>query len=470
MTIIPIIMCGGAGSRLWPASRESYPKQFLPLNGRNTLFQDTVLRVSDPALFSPPIIIAHEDHRFIVAEQLDELGTEALIVLEPFRRDSAAALAAAAQLIQAQDPEAVVLALASDHVIPDPAGFLTAIRTGLVAALQGKIVTFGLKPTRPTSKYGYIRAGAALDGAPGVMKVAAFVEKPDRAKAERLVAEGCHWNSGNFLSLASTLLSELARLAPNVAGPAMEAADRGVRDLQFLRLDANSFAAAEPLSIDYAVMETSPHVAVAPADFGWSDVGSWSALWEIAARDGDGNALIGPAAAQDSKNCYVRSDKHFTAVVGLDDVVVVATQDAVLVTTRDRADEVKTLVARLTAEAEPTATQTALAHRPWGSYQVIDQGERFQVKHITVQPGRRLSLQSHVHRSEHWIIVSGTARVTIGEEVRLVQENESVYIPLGAVHRLENPGALPLHLIEIQSGGYLGEDDIARYEDDYRRS
>lgn len=470
MAIIPIIMCGGAGSRLWPASRESYPKQFLALNGANTLFQDTVLRVSDPELFGAPIIVTNQEHRFIVAEQLGEVGVEALIVLEPFRRDSAAALGAAARLAQTRDPDAVVLALASDHVITDPAGFLAAIRTGLVAAHQGKIVTFGLKPTEPTSKYGYIRAGAQLEDAPGVAAVAAFVEKPNRAKAEQLVAEGCHWNSGNFLSLAGTLLSELARLAPNVAGPVIESADRGIQDLQFLRLDAERFGAAEALSIDYAVMEKSPHVAVAPADFGWSDVGGWSALWEIASRDGDGNALIGPAHVQGATNCYVRSDKHLTAVVGVDDIVVVATQDAVLVTTRERSDEVKTLVARLTSEAEPVATRTALAHRPWGSYQVIDQGDRFQVKRITVQPGRRLSLQSHVHRSEHWIVVNGTARVTIGDEQRLVQENESVYIPLGAVHRLENPGVIPLHLIEIQSGIYLGEDDISRYEDDYRRT
>lgn len=468
--ITPIILCGGAGSRLWPASRESYPKQFLPLAGSETLLQATVLRVSDPARFGAPIVITNNEHRFIVAEQLEQIGVKATIALEPCRRDSAAAIAAAMRIAEAQDPDAVAIALASDHVVTDPEAFLRAVDTGLPAALAGKIVTFGLKPTEPTSKYGYIRAGEAITDAPGVAVVQAFVEKPSREDAEKLVAEGCYWNSGNFLAQARTFLSELQRLAPAIFGPATAAADKATRDLDFLRLDPASFEQAELKSIDYAVMEKTPHSAVTPCSYGWSDVGSWSALWDISDRDGAGNALVGNAEAVEATNCYVRSDKIMTAVVGIDDAVVIATQDAVLVTTRDRADSVKQLVTRLIEKGETTATQASLAHRPWGSYQQIDLGGRFQVKRITVKPGRKLSLQSHFHRAEHWVVVEGTAKVTIDETVKLVRENESVYIPLGAVHRLENPGAIPLHLIEVQSGSYLGEDDIVRYEDDYLRT
>ena len=468
--ITPIILCGGAGSRLWPASRESYPKQFLPLAGTETLLQATARRVSDTARFNPPIVITNNEHRFIVAEQLEQIGVKATIALEPCRRDSAAAIAAAMRIAEAADPEAVAIALASDHVVTNPDAFLRAVETGLPAALEGKIVTFGLKPSEPTSKYGYIRAGEAIAAAPGVAVVQAFVEKPVRADAEKLVAEGCFWNSGNFLAQARTFLSELQRLAPTIHGPAVTAADKASRDLDFLRLDKESFEQAEAKSIDYAVMEKTPHSAVAPCDYGWSDVGSWSALWEISDRDGEGNALVGPVEAVEAQNCYVRSDKIMTAVVGVDDIVVVATQDAVLVTSRDRADSVKQLVSKLVESGEPTATQASLAHRPWGSYQQIDLGGRFQVKRITVKPGRKLSLQSHFHRAEHWVVVEGTAKVTIDETVKLVRENESVYIPLGAVHRLENPGSIPLHLIEVQSGSYLGEDDIVRYEDDYLRT
>lgn len=467
--ITPIILCGGAGSRLWPASRESYPKQFLPLAGEETMLQATLLRVSDPVRYGKAIVVSNNDHRFIVAEQVEQSGVAATIVLEPFRRDSAAAICAAMRLAEAENPDAVCIILASDHVVRDPASFHRAVDTGLPAALAGKIVTFGLEPTEPTSKYGYIRGGAALDGISGVVEVAAFVEKPAMADAEKLIAEGCLWNSGNFLSLASTLISETARLAPGIAAPAIAAADKAVRDLDFLRLDAQSFGEAELRSIDYAVMEKTPHSAVTPCSFGWSDVGGWSALWEIADRDDDGNALVGPTVALGSRNCYVRSDKVLTAVVGLEDAVVVATHDAVLVTSRSRADEVKQLVSDLTKRGEATATEASLSHRPWGSYQIIDQGGRFQVKRITVKPKRKLSLQSHVHRSEHWVVVQGTAKVTIDGEVRLVRENESVYIPLGSVHRLENPGIIPLNLIEVQSGPYLGEDDIVRYEDDYLR-
>ncbi|RXF74450.1 mannose-1-phosphate guanylyltransferase/mannose-6-phosphate isomerase [Hansschlegelia zhihuaiae] len=465
--IIPIILCGGTGTRLWPASRESYPKQFLPLSGDRTLLQDTALRVSDPARFDDPIIIANDAHRFIVSEQLEDIGVRPTIALEPCRRDSAAAVGAAARLAELRNPDAPVLILASDHVIGETEEFLAAVDAGLPAALAGKIVTFGLKPTEPTSRYGYIRVGAAVAGAPGVSLVESFIEKPARPAAEKLVAEGCYWNSGNFLSLARTLLAELTRLAPGTAGPAIASADKAVADLVFQRLDPASFAEAEATSIDYAVMEKTPHAAVASVSFSWSDVGSWSALWEISPRDASGNTLVGPSAAFGSSNSYVRSDKHLTAIVGMHDAVVVATQDAVLVTTRDNADKVKELVAELAAKQEPMATQASLAHRPWGSYQVIDQGERFQVKRITVKPKRKLSLQSHVHRSEHWVVVQGAALVTVDGEVSLVRENEAVHIPLGAVHRLENPGVVPLQLIEVQTGSHLSEDDIIRYMDDH---
>ncbi|GLK77888.1 mannose-1-phosphate guanylyltransferase/mannose-6-phosphate isomerase [Methylopila jiangsuensis] len=467
--IIPVVLCGGSGSRLWPASRESYPKQFLALAGERTLLQDTVLRVADPARFAPPIIVANAEHRFIVAEQMAQIGVTATIALEPARKDSAAAIAAAARLAELQGHDQVILVLASDHVILNDAAFRAAVETGRPAAQGGRIVTFGAPPTEPTSRYGYIRPGAPLDGAPGVRDVAAFEEKPDRTRAEALLADGCLWNSGNFLCLARTLLNELDRYAPEIAGPARLAADKAVKDLDFLRLDAAAFGLAEAKSIDFAVMERTALAAVTPADFGWSDVGGWAALWEIAPHDHAGNALVGPTAAIDSSNCYVRSEKPMTAVVGMTDAVVVATQDAVMVTTRDRADGIKTLVAELTRRGEPTAVRSVLSHRPWGSFQVIDDGPRFQVNHITVKPKRRLSLHRHIHRAEHWIVVRGAAQVTLNGEERMLHENESVYVPIGVAHRLANPGVIPLEIIEVQTGSYLGEDDIVRLEDDYRR-
>ncbi|MFD1331705.1 mannose-1-phosphate guanylyltransferase/mannose-6-phosphate isomerase [Methylopila musalis] len=467
--IIPVVLCGGSGSRLWPASRESYPKQFLALAGDRTLLQDTVLRVTDPARFGRPIIVANAEHRFIVAEQMAQIGVQATIALEPARKDSAAAIGAAARLAELQGHDATILVLASDHVILDTEAFLEAVGTGAPAAQAGRIVTFGAPPTEPTSRYGYIRPVAALDAAPGVRAVAAFEEKPDRARAEALIDEGCLWNSGNFLCLARTLLSELDRHAPAIAGPARVAADKAAQDLDFLRLDAAAFGLADAKSIDFAVMERTAFAAGTPAAFGWSDVGGWAALWEIAPHDRAGNALVGPTAAIDSVNCYVRSEKPMTAVVGMTDAVVVATQDAVVVTTRDRADGIKTLVAELTRRGEPTALRSVLSHRPWGSYQIIDDGPRFQVKRITVKPKRRLSLQRHIHRAEHWIVVRGAAQVTLDGVDRMLHENESVYVPIGVSHRLSNPGVIPLEIIEVQTGSYLGEDDIIRLEDDYRR-
>jgi mannose-1-phosphate guanylyltransferase / mannose-6-phosphate isomerase len=466
--IVPVVLCGGSGSRLWPASRDSFPKQFLAFTGDDSLFQDTLKRVGGSE-FGAPIVVTGQDYRFLVAEQMRDAGISGDIVLEPFRRDSCAAIAAAARLALTRDPQALVLVLAADHAMPDVPGFLDHVRRGAVAAEAGRIVTFGIHPTRPATGYGYIRPGEAL-AEPGVNTIAAFVEKPDEPTAERYVAEGYLWNSGNFLFRASVFLAELDALAPEIGRPVAEAVDKAARDLDFLRLDAEAFGRAVSKSVDYAVMEKTSLAAVVPSDFAWSDVGAWNALWDLAEKDADGNAARGDAAFLDAENCYVHSPNRLTAVVGLKDVVVVTTRDAVLVVDRAQAEKVKGLVARLTASGRKEATTHQKVYRPWGSYDSIDNGTRHQVKRITVNPGSKLSLQSHFHRAEHWVVVSGTARITVDDNVGIYAENESVYIPLGATHRLENPGRIPLDLIEVQSGSYLGEDDIVRYEDVYNRS
>jgi mannose-1-phosphate guanylyltransferase/mannose-6-phosphate isomerase len=467
-SIIPVVLCGGSGSRLWPASRDSFPKQFLTLIGQDSLFQATIRRVTG-ADFAAPIVVTGADYRFLVAEQLRALGVTGDIVLEPMRRDSCAAIAAAAEIAVRRDPDALVLVLAADHAIPDRASFLEHVMRGKAAAAAGRIVTFGIRPDRPATGYGYIRPGAALPDAPGVNDIAAFVEKPDLATAQRYLAEGYLWNSGNFLFAARTFLDELMRLAPGIGEPVHAAVEASTRDLDFLRLDEAAFSRAIAKSVDYAVMEKTERAAVVPSDFAWSDIGAWSSLWDLADKDEAGNAGTGDPVFVGARNCYVASPDILTAVIGLEDVVVVTTKDAVLVSARDRAEEVKTVVQRLTAAKRQEATQHRLSYRPWGSFESVDLGPRYQVKRITVRPGAKLSLQSHVHRSEHWVVVSGTARVTVGDEVRLLTENQSVYIPLGAVHRLENPGHIPLEIIEVQSGSYLGEDDINRIEDMYSR-
>ena len=466
--IVPVVLCGGSGSRLWPASRESYPKQFLALTGDISLFQDTLKRVVGPG-FDAPIVVTGGDYRFLVAEQMRAVGVRGDIVLEPMRRDSCAAIAAAARLALARDPQALVLVLAADHAMTDVPSFLAHVRTGAAAAEAGRIVTFGIKPSHPATGYGYIRPGAALEH-PGVAAIAAFVEKPDEATAERYVAEGCLWNSGNFLFRAGVFLAELDRIAPEIGRPVTEAVAHAARDLDFIRLEAEAFSIAVAKSVDYAVMEKTKLAAVVPSDFAWSDVGAWSAIWDLAAKDETGNAAHGDAAFLGATDCYVHSPDRLTAVVGLTDVVVVTTRDAVLVVHRDEAEKVKALVARLTAAGRKEATENLKVYRPWGSYDSIDHGPRHQVKRITVDPGCKLSLQSHFHRAEHWVVVSGTARITVDDKVTVASENQSVYIPLGARHRLENPGKIPLDLIEVQSGAYLGEDDIVRYEDVYNRN
>jgi mannose-1-phosphate guanylyltransferase/mannose-6-phosphate isomerase len=466
--IIPLIMCGGAGTRLWPASREVRPKQFLPLFGARSTFQDTLKRVSDATLFERPIVITNASYRFMVLEQLAEIGIEADILLEPLRRDSGPAIAAGAVFAQMRDSDAVVLALAADHVVQDNEAFLNACRRGLVAAEAGRIATFGVKPERAATEYGYISPGevVSLD----VRAVAKFVEKPDSATAAEYVKSGYLWNSGNFMFRASVLLDEYRSVDAKSVQAISEAVTKAGRDLGFVTLEPDAFASAKAISIDYAVMEKTSRAAVVPVSCGWSDVGSWYAVWELSEKDADGNSAQGAAVFEDSRNCNVSTDKALVALEGVDDLVIVATQDAVLVSRQKDAGGLKRLVAKLKKFAPQVIESHLKVHRPWGSYQSVDNGERHQVKRIMVKPGERLSLQKHHHRSEHWIVVRGTARVTVNETVTTVHENESIYIPMGAVHRLENPGKILLELIEVQTGSYFGEDDIIRLEDDYRRA
>jgi len=461
-------MCGGAGTRLWPASREGRPKQFLPLFGAHSTFQDTLHRVSDPHLFGRPIVVTNAQYRFLVAEQLAEIGVEADILLEPVRRDSGPAIAAGTAFAAKRDDDPVVVALAADHVISDPAAFAEVCRLAADAAGADRIITFGVRPTRPATEYGYISAGASIG--PQIFAVDKFVEKPDAANAKRYVEQGFFWNSGNFMFRAGLLLAEYKKFEPDSLDAIMESVQRAGSDLAFITLDVESFAQAGAKSIDYAVMERTECAAVMPVSYNWSDVGSWQAVWELSDRDTLGNFGHGSVVFVDSRGSYVMSDKHLVALFGVDNLVVVTTEDAVLVAKREDGDGLRRLVQQLKKVAPAVTEEHLKVHRPWGSYQAIDSGPRFQVKRIVVKQGGRLSLQMHHHRAEHWIVVRGTARVTIGDETKTVHENESIYIPIGAKHRLENPGKIDLELIEVQTGSYLGEDDIVRIEDDYRRS
>jgi mannose-1-phosphate guanylyltransferase/mannose-1-phosphate guanylyltransferase/mannose-6-phosphate isomerase len=467
--IFPVILSGGSGSRLWPLSRESYPKQLLPLAGPKSMLQETALRVADPARFHPVTVVANAEHRFVIAEQLREIGQEApTLVLEPVARNTAPAVAAAALIAQARDPQALILIMPADHAVPDKAGFLAAVETAAAAAQGGALALFGIQPDSPATGYGYIQAGAQLS--PGVLKVAAFVEKPDLATAEAYLADGGYsWNSGIFLLHAGAVLEELAVHAPEVLAAVREALGAATRDMDFLRLDPEAFAKSPSISIDYAVMEKTDRAVVVPSTFAWSDVGAWSALWGLAARDSAGNVQIGDTLAEDTRDSYLRSEGPLIATVGVENLIVVATPDAVLVADRRRDQDVKRVVERLRASNHATAIQTRRVYRPWGWYEGIEAGERFQVKRITVNPGGKLSLQKHYHRAEHWVVVNGSAEVELDGQTRLLGENESIYIPLGATHRLCNPGKVPLNLIEVQSGPYLGEDDIVRLEDLYAR-
>ncbi len=467
--IIPAIICGGSGTRLWPLSRETRPKQFLPLTGGLSTFQQALQRVNDPTLFAPPIVVTHAEFRFTVAEQIGDAGCAADILLEPMARDSGPAICVAAELARRRDPSAPMLVLAADHLIRDTDAFRAACRAALAAALAGRIVTFGMRPTSPATGFGYIKPGAALaEGT--VFAVERFVEKPDAATAERYVADGFLWNSGNFLFLPDVLLDEASRLEPAMHAAARASIDGVQRDLDFHRLPEAAFARAPKKSIDYAVLERTACAAVLPVDFRWSDIGSWAALWQELAHDEAGNAAEGSVVLRDTRGSLVRADEDMlTAVVGLDDVIVVATSDAVLVVAKDKAEAVKDLVAELTAGDHREATQHRRIYRPWGYYQAIDAGERYQVKRIVVKPGGKLSLQKHLHRAEHWVVVRGAAEVELNGAKRNVHENESIDVPIGSVHRLANPGKIALELIEVQVGGYLGEDDIVRFDDVYRR-
>jgi mannose-1-phosphate guanylyltransferase / mannose-6-phosphate isomerase len=470
--ILPVILSGGAGSRLWPLSRERYPKQLLPLVTERTMIQDTVLRVSEPTRFLEPLIICNVEHRFIIAEQLRQIGVKpAAVMLEPTGRNTAPAAAVAALFAAGLAPDTLLLLLPADHMILDPAAFREAIDRAAPAAASGRLVTFGIRATAPETGYGYIERGTALAGHDGLFSVVRFTEKPPVDRAREYVAGGRHdWNSGMFLFRADSLTQELERHTPEVVTAARAAIAAGSRDLDFFRLDPAAFAASPNISIDYAVMEPTDRAVVVPCDIGWTDVGSWSALWDVGGKDENGNVVLGDVHLQDVGNSYVRSEDRLTAVIGLDDVIVVSTDDSILVAHRDRVQDVKLVVDGLKRAGRSEPLEHVQVHRPWGWYQSVHQGDGFQVKRITVLPGQKLSLQKHNHRAEHWVVVSGTALVTRGEDRLTLKAGESVYIPLQAVHRLENADDTPLHLIEVQTGDYLGEDDIIRLQDTYGRS
>jgi len=477
-SIVPVILCGGAGSRLWPVSRQLLPKQFLPLVTGRTLLQDTalrarvaqdtVLRAGEAAGPVQPLVICNEAHRFLVQDQLAEIGVAARIVLEPAGRSTAAAVAIAALACEKDDP--VLLVLASDHAIRGTEAFNDAVRRAAVVAAAGNLVTFGIAPARPDSGFGYIERGDLLPGEAGAYKVARFVEKPAAAEARRLISTGrAYWNSGMFAFGAKRVLDELGRYRHDILDAARKAFAGASDDLGFLRLGKEAFLACPAEAIDRAVMERTAHAAVIPAEFEWSDVGSWEALWDIAQKDADGNAARGDVQMQDTKGSLVFGERRLVATLGVEDLIIVDTDDALLVADRSRSQDVREVVEDLKRANRSEHLSHTRVYRPWGYYESVDAGERFQVKRLMVKPGAALSLQLHRKRAEHWVVVSGTARVTRGEEILELQENQSIYIPVGTKHRLENAGSEPLLIIEVQSGSYLGEDDIERFEDRYNR-
>ncbi|HTQ74987.1 MAG TPA: mannose-1-phosphate guanylyltransferase/mannose-6-phosphate isomerase [Burkholderiales bacterium] len=470
-TFYPLVLSGGSGSRLWPMSRRLLPKQFLPLTSEHSLLQDTLARLRGVEGACAPIIVSNSEHRFLVAEQLREIGVRPDVqILEPVGRNTAPAVAVAALHVQSRNPDGCLLVLPSDQLIQDVPAFHAAIATALPLAAGGSLVTFGIAPRGPVTGYGYIERGEPISGSGGSHRVARFVEKPDLDTARRYVASGrFFWNSGMFVFLAKRYLEELDRFRPDIASAARAAWQAGKSDLDFLRLDAAAFEACPSDSVDYAVMERTSASVMVQADMGWSDVGSWASLWETAKKDESGNAVHGDVDLRDARGCYVRAESRLVSVLGATDLVVVETDDAVLVADKSRTQEVKEVVETLDRKARTEHVSHSRVYRPWGYYESIDAGDRFQVKRIMVKPGEALSLQMHHHRAEHWVVVSGTARVTRDEETKLLAENESTYIPIGTRHRLENPGKTPLFLIEVQSGGYLGEDDIVRFEDRYKR-
>lgn len=471
-TITPVLLSGGSGSRLWPVSRSLYPKQLLPIAAQRTMLQETALRFVGAAGFGPPIIVCNDEHRFIIASQLQAMEIAPLrIVLEPAGRNTAGAAAVAALIAAANDPDSLILIAPSDHVIDDPGAFHRAVSRATQAAQTGSLVTFGIHPEHPETGYGYIERGEALPDSPGAYSVARFIEKPKREIAEQLLGSGdCLWNSGMFLFSPDQWLEELSRYAPDVLVHASRALQNAATDLDFLRLNRADFALVPSLSIDYAVMEHTDRAVVVPASIGWSDIGSWSSIWSRCDKDQAGNVLIGDVLAEDSCGNYIRSEKRLVAALGVRDLVIVETGDAVLVSHRSRDQDVKRIVERLSQNSRPEAAQHSRVHRPWGYFETLHMAPGTQVKLIEVHPGAALSLQYHHHRAEHWVVVSGEASIVRGEDEIVLRENESTYIPIGMKHRLENRRSEPLRIIEVQVGHYLGEDDIVRIEDRYRRS
>jgi mannose-1-phosphate guanylyltransferase len=471
-SIIPVILAGGQGTRLWPKSRSARPKQFIDLIGDTSLFQQTLERVKDTGRYAAPIVITNAEYRFLVAEQAQEreiaLGA---ILLEPVARNTAAAIAAAAQLAVGEDPDAILHVLPSDHLIPASAEYFGAVDDAALAAGAGNLVTFGITPDRPETGYGYIAVGPALEH--GAHEVAAFIEKPTLAGAEDMLAKGGFvWNSGMFMLPAQLFLDECEQLAPDIFAAARDAVLNAKRDLDFIRLDETAFAASPNISVDYAIFERTTRAAVLPVHFAWSDLGAWDAVWKGQQRDSAGNVVTGPASLSNSTNSLVVSETAHVVVDGLDDVAVIATEDAVFVGRLSQAQNVGTIAKQLKADAltRPLTETHKTSYRPWGGYSSILIGERFQVKKLFVKPGKKLSLQKHHHRSEHWVVVRGTAEVTVDGQVTMLTENQSIYLPLGCTHRLANPGKIELELIEVQTGSYLGEDDIIRIEDEFGRS
>lgn len=466
MTIHPVILCGGAGTRLWPLSRKDFAKQHVPLFGGGSPFQRTLLRVADSARFARPIVIVSDAARFMAADQAATAGVEVDIVMEPEGRDTLAAVALAAEIVARRGEAEIALVLPSDHMIPDTEAFGVAAERAAQAARDGALAVFGLTPRRPATGFGYIRPGAP--SASGGRRVAAFTEKPDAARAAALIAEGCLWNAGMFCFRADAARAEIAALAPAVVDAVVAGLAAATEDLGALRLGP-AFAAAPKMSFDVGVMEKTAAAVVIEADFDWSDIGDWFEIWRASDKDADGNVIEGAAVALDARDNYLRSDTRLLCAIGVEGLAIVDTPDAVLVAPLDRTQQVKDLVGMLTAQGRPEASQSARVHRPWGWYQTMDLGERFRVKRIQVSPGKKLSLQRHNHRAEHWVVVRGTAEVTRDSEIILLRENESVYLPLGCVHRLANPGMIPVEIIEVQTGSYLEEDDIVRLEDDFGR-
>lgn len=473
--VVPAILCGGSGTRLWPMSRQSRPKQFAAMTSDKSLFQETALRLSrrNGVDFAAPLILTNADFRFVVGEQLQEVGiAPADVLIEPDGRNTAPAILAAALRVADRNPDALMLIAPSDHQIPDTGAFRAAVLAGIAPALKGRIVTFGIAPTRPETGFGYLELSSPPDGSGTPLPLERFVEKPDAARAEQMLAGGRHlWNAGIFLASVRTLLDAFNTHAPDIVGPVRAALAEGREDLDFFRLAPGPWAELPNASVDYAVMEKAGNLTVVPYAGLWSDLGGWQAVHDLAQQDDAGLATLGDVTALDCRDSLLRSEDGGPALVGigLDNIVAVAMRDAVLVAEKSRAQEVKEAVAALKAKEVKAATCFTVDHRPWGHFETLVLADRFQVKRIVVKPGAALSLQSHVHRAEHWIVVQGTAKVTVGDDCRLLSENESVYIPLGAVHRLENPGKLPMTLIEVQTGAYLGEDDIIRYEDAYAR-